>query len=328
MAGRAGRAARRPAARRDPRWRTGPRRRADGAVHGARRGLRRGARLPRARRSGEPGPVARLPLRHGAAHRVRLRTARAHPGLGPPRTCRATHRGPVIGVLYYRAHHVAGNTAFVETLCLAIEEAGGQALPVYCGSLRSAEPGLFDHAPGRGRPGGHRARRRGHPSGDRLGGRGRLRVGRRRARRAGRADPAGPLPDHGKGRLAGEHDGLSPLDAASQVAIPEFDGRIITVPFSFKEVDDEGLTVYVADPERASRVAGIAVRHGLLRHVRAPERRIAVMLSAYPTKHSRIGNAVGLDTPASVVRLLTAMTEAGTTSETVSPAWRNWTATR
>ncbi len=28
------------------------------------------------------------------------------------------------------------------------------------------------------------------------------------------------------------------------------------------------------------------------------------MLSAYPTKHARIGNAVGLDTPASVVRLL------------------------
>ncbi len=47
-----------------------------------------------------------------------------------------------------------------------------------------------------------------------------------------------------------------PLDAATQVAIPEFDGRIITVPFSFKEIDADGLTVYVADPERAARVAG------------------------------------------------------------------------
>jgi cobaltochelatase CobN len=35
------------------------------------------------------------------------------------------------------------------------------------------------------------------------------------------------------------------------------------------------------------------------------------MLSAYPTKHARIGNAVGLDTPASVVRLLAAMHGAG-----------------
>src|SRR5262249_41455611 len=106
-------------------------------------------------------------------------------------------------------------------------------------------------------------------------------------------------------------DGLSPLDAATQVAIPEFDGRIITVPFSFKEIDPDGLTVYVADPERAARVAGIAVAHARLRHVPAARKRVALMLSAYPTKHSRIGNAVGLDTPASTVRLLDALRERG-----------------
>ncbi|WP_460370657.1 cobaltochelatase subunit CobN, partial [Actinocorallia lasiicapitis] len=106
-------------------------------------------------------------------------------------------------------------------------------------------------------------------------------------------------------------DGLTPLDAASQVAIPEFDGRIITVPFSFKEIDEDGLTVYVADEERARRVAGIAYRHALLRRVAPADKRVAIMLSAYPTKHSRIGNAVGLDTPRSVVRLLAAMRESG-----------------
>ncbi|MBE1583754.1 cobaltochelatase CobN [Nonomuraea angiospora] len=83
------------------------------------------------------------------------------------------------------------------------------------------------------------------------------------------------------------------------------------MPFSFKEIDPEGLTVYVADPERAARVAGIAVRHGLLRHTPPAERRLVVMLSAYPTKHSRVGNAVGLDTPASTVRLLARLDEAG-----------------
>ncbi|WP_374216087.1 cobaltochelatase subunit CobN, partial [Frankia sp. AiPs1] len=54
-----------------------------------------------------------------------------------------TPAGPVIGVLYYRAHHVAGNTAFVEELCAAVERAGGTALPVYCASLRTAEPELL-----------------------------------------------------------------------------------------------------------------------------------------------------------------------------------------
>ena len=35
------------------------------------------------------------------------------------------------------------------------------------------------------------------------------------------------------------------------------------------------------------------------------------MLSAYPTKHSRVGNAVGLDTPASAIELLRRMRAQG-----------------
>ncbi|MET0227199.1 MAG: cobaltochelatase subunit CobN, partial [Actinomycetes bacterium] len=105
--------------------------------------------------------------------------------------------------------------------------------------------------------------------------------------------------------------GLSPLDAATQVAIPEFDGRLISVPFSFKELDGDGLSRYVPDPERAERVAGTAVALARLRHVPPADRRVAVVLSSYPTKHARIGNAVGLDTPASAVRLLRALRERG-----------------
>ena len=33
--------------------------------------------------------------------------------------------GPTIAVLYYRAQQLAGNTAYVEALCSAIEDAGG-----------------------------------------------------------------------------------------------------------------------------------------------------------------------------------------------------------
>ena len=110
---------------------------------------------------------------------------------------------------------------------------------------------------------------------------------------------------------ADSSEGLSPLDVATQVAVPEFDGRIITVPFSFKQTDADGLPRYVADPERCARVAGIAVAHARLRHIPPSQRKIAIMLSAYPTKHSRIGNAVGLDTPVSAIRLFRAMREAG-----------------
>ncbi|MFG6194455.1 cobaltochelatase subunit CobN [Nonomuraea sp. JJY05] len=219
--------------------------------------------------------------------------------------------GPVIGVLYYRAHHLAGNTAFVETLCAAVEDAGGQALPVFCSSLRTAEPELLDTLRAADAlvvtvlaAGGSRPATAGAGGDDEAWDVGAL---------AALDVPILQGLCLTTGRRAWEEndDGLSPLDAASQVAIPEFDGRIITVPFSFKEIDPEGLTVYVADPERAARVAGIAVRHGLLRHTPPAERRLVVMLSAYPTKHSRVGNAVGLDTPASTVRLLARLAEAG-----------------
>ena len=56
------------------------------------------------------------------------------------------------------------------------------------------------------------------------------------------------------------------------------------------------------------------------------------MLSAYPTKHARIGNAVGLDTPASAVALIRAMAEAGYSvqdrTQPASPASPSRTATR
>nr|WP_218005239.1 cobaltochelatase subunit CobN [Actinomadura macra] len=223
----------------------------------------------------------------------------------------AERNGPLVGVLYYRAHHLAGNTAFVEALCAAIEAAGGRALPVFCASLRTAEGPLLETL---GRvdalvvtvlaAGGTKPAFAGAGGDD-------------------EAWDVGALAELDVPILQGlcltseraawedNDDGLSPLDTATQVAVPEFDGRIITVPFSFKETDEDGLSVYVADPERAARVAGIAVRHGALRHVPAGEKRVALMLSAYPTKHARIGNAVGLDTPASVVGLLAAMREHG-----------------
>ena len=59
-------------------------------------------------------------------------------------------------------------------------------------------------------------------------------------------------------------EGLLPVDAATQVAIPEFDGRIIGGPISFKERDAEdspvGAPVRATWPTRALRPAGEARR--------------------------------------------------------------------
>jgi cobaltochelatase CobN len=218
---------------------------------------------------------------------------------------------PTVAVLYYRAHHVAGNTGFVEALCTAVEDAGGIVLPVFCATLRGAESDLLSVL----------------KTADAL----LVTVLAAGGSRPADAAAGGDESSWDIGALAGldipvlqaistltsrEHwqnsrEGLIPLDAATQVAIPEFDGRLITVPFSFKEIDEHGLTRYVADPERAARAAGIAVAHARLRHKPAADKRIALVLTAYPTKHARIGNAVGLDTPVSALRLLSALREAG-----------------
>ncbi|WP_054813130.1 cobaltochelatase subunit CobN [Nocardia arizonensis] len=228
------------------------------------------------------------------------------------RTARAVHESaPTVAVIYYRAQHLAGNTGYIDALCSAIEDAGARPLPLYCASLRTAEPELLETlrradalvvtvlAAGGARPA---------------------------TAAAGGDDEAwdvaalaeldvpilqGLCLTSGRDQWAANDDGLSPLDVATQVAVPEFDGRIITVPFSFKEFDAEGLSTYVPDAERAARVAGIAVRHARLNRIPAADKKIVLMLSAYPTKHARIGNAVGLDTPASAIRLLAAMRAAG-----------------
>jgi cobalamin biosynthesis Mg chelatase CobN len=104
---------------------------------------------------------------------------------------------------------------------------------------------------------------------------------------------------------------LAPIDAAMQVAIPEFDGRLITVPFSFKEEGPDGIGVY--QPTRSGPPGWPGSRSGTpaCAGSRTTPSASCIMLSSYPTKHARIGNAVGLDTPASAVRLLRAMRDAG-----------------
>jgi hypothetical protein len=62
--------------------------------------------------------------------------------------------------------------------------------------------------------------------------------------------------------------GLNPLDTAMNVALPEFDGRIIGVPVSFKP-EDPASSDYQPLPDRMRRLAGIAARLARLKHTPA-----------------------------------------------------------
>jgi cobaltochelatase CobN len=217
---------------------------------------------------------------------------------------------PTVGIVFYRSHRATGNTAFVAALADAVEQAGANVLCAWTYSLRPDAGGrvpvldiLGEHvdalittvlASG------------GSNAGD-------LEAGWRAQALENLGIPViqGLCVTVTRERWAASASGLTPLDGAMQVAIPELDGRIIGVPVSFKEPlaeqpFDVGTEVlhYAPDLERCRRLARLAVRHARLRHVPAADARIAIVLSSFPTKHGRVGNAVGLDTPASAIALL------------------------
>ncbi|MFN2608992.1 MAG: cobaltochelatase subunit CobN [Acidimicrobiales bacterium] len=258
----------------------------------------------------------------GADRRLAERGTARRPQPGPdPGPGRAPRRRPVIGIVFYRAHLLSGNTSFVDDLCSALEARGASPVPVWCYSLRPDADGRV-------------------PALELLAERGVdvvvttvLAMGSAHdddwdaSALAALDVPVVQAVAATSSRAVWEASpaGLGPLDVAMSVAIPEFDGRIVGPPFSFKEVVDDGdelgaaVTAYRTVADRAARVAGLAVRLAALRARPRADTRVAVVLSAYPTKRSRIGNAVGLDTPASVVGLLHALAGAGYRVDRIPP---------
>ncbi len=111
--------------------------------------------------------------------------------------------------------------------------------------------------------------------------------------------------------------GLSPRDIAMHAALPEVDGRIITRAIAFKSVkafdEDCQCDVVRFEPEqsRINFVAEQAKRWSWLRTAPKWSKRIALVLANYPNRDGRLGNGVGLDTPAGAVMALNALSTAG-----------------
>ena len=230
---------------------------------------------------------------------------------------------PTVGICFYRSHRLTGNTAFVDDLVGAIEDAGANALAVWSYTLRRDTDG---NVPALALLDGHvdalittMLATGGSGAGDNAAQAG-AGVGDTWQHWDATALAALDVPviqgvcsTSSRATWLESDAGLTPLDAATQVAIPEFDGRLLGGVISFKERDAQDSPVgvpvprYVADGERCARVAELAVRHARLRHLPAEERRVALLLTAFPTKHAKIGMAVGLDTPASAIELLAAL---------------------
>jgi cobaltochelatase CobN len=216
---------------------------------------------------------------------------------------------PVAAILFYRAHLLSGNTAFIDALADALSARGLEPLCIFTSSLkeqRDGAPAAFafldprtsvlistlSFAQGEVNTG------RVTPAGEQISVLERLGIPILQTMSASVPQASWEISSRG----------LNPLETAINVAIPEFDGRIITVPVSFKErASGNDGALYSPHAERMDRVAGIAARLVALREKPNARKRIAFVLTNSSSKAAQVGNAVGLDAPASLMNLLRAM---------------------
>ncbi len=250
-------------------------------------------------------------------------------GIGVGELLARRHRPgrPIVAVLFYRAHWMSGNLAFVDALAHRLEAAGCTPLPIFCYSLKGDGNGpppvfrdLLLHPDGSARidaivntlsfsMGRVEVKGVSIASGWSVDALDRLDVPIIQA----------IVSTSTTAQWEGSTAGLSPIDTAMNVAMPEFDGRVIGVPISFKEElgEDDRLGTrlmrYAPVEDRVDFIARLAANWARLRAVPNDQKRVALILANYPTRSARIGNAVGLDTPASVLQVLRALREAGYT---------------
>ena len=219
--------------------------------------------------------------------------------------------GPVVALTFYRALVQSGNTEPIAALCEALAARGLRPLPIFLSSLKdpvscetvrtlfaAAQPSAIVNLTGF----------------------------------------AASQPESGLGTVLDEADvpvlqavlstadraswegssqGLGPRDLAMNVALPEVDGRVLSRAVAFKDASAFDRAVqcnivrHVAEPDRIAFVADLAAAWCRLRQTPVAKRRTAIVLANYPNRDGRLGNGVGLDTPAGTMVVLHAMDEAG-----------------
>jgi cobaltochelatase CobN len=216
--------------------------------------------------------------------------------------------GGVVPVVFYRALVQSGNTAPVDALVAALAARHLRALPIYVQSLKDGEAvGLIE------------AVFAAHPPAVILNATG-FSVAASGASDPLRADcPILQIVFSGGDETVWRDgtQGLGPRDLAMNVALPEIDGRILSRAVSFKAPlgrdpeTEADLVGYKPVADRVAFVADLTRNWARLRAKPPAERRIAIILANYPNKDGRIGNGVGLDTPASAIAILRALKSAG-----------------
>ena len=217
---------------------------------------------------------------------------------------------PVVALLFYRSHLQAANTGFINVFCDRLQAQGLNPLPIAVASLK--EPGCLDQVQAWLDDAGAElilnttGFAQSSPEAPHL----------RPFRRDIPVIQAICAQDNQPAWLASEQ-GLGARDLAMHIALPELDGRIISRPISFKDLawrserSQSDVVCYRAHSERMDFVAELARRWIELARLPNADKRVALILANYPTRDGRIGNGVGLDTPAAALNILRALQAQG-----------------
>ncbi|MFH0295740.1 cobaltochelatase subunit CobN [Bradyrhizobium sp. 31Argb] len=254
---------------------------------------------------------AQLALRFAAhliGHGNRPPSARPMPAAGFWNGEPATDERPNAVVIFYRALVAGGDTAAVDALCSALRARGLNVVGLYVTSLKDERSIAF-----------LRTALAAHPPD--------IIVNATAFATATARENAGILSETdcpvlqvaqaGISRKSWESStrGLNPRDLAMHVVLPEVDGRIFANAIAFKEAGQSlgsfTPTAFRPVEDRVKATADLAAAWVRLRRTPASQRRVAIVLANYPNRDGRLANGVGLDTPQSLIGILTAMGNEG-----------------
>ncbi|HET9147516.1 MAG TPA: cobaltochelatase subunit CobN [Acetobacteraceae bacterium] len=224
---------------------------------------------------------------------------------------------PLAAIIFYRSHLLAGDTAPFEALAAALRERGLTVAACFVDSLKNRAAADFV-----------RDWLRAHRPAVVLNATG---FSARRDEEGSPLDAAGApilqlvLAGGGVETWRASFRGLSQVDLAMQVALPERDGRLLTTAISFKAEAERLPGLEFSRIVNRSEAAGIALAAdraaGWARLAETPRsaRRLALVVSDYPDADrggtapdsGQTGHAVGLDVFASIAEILGRLGRAG-----------------
>ncbi len=224
-----------------------------------------------------------------------------------------------VGILFYRSHYLAGNTLPIDALCQALTTRNLTPVPIFVSSVRDLEVQealLTYFQPDNDSPiqlllnttsfSLAKIQIEGENEEE-------LKLWKTLDIPVFQVILSGGTVEQWENSFAG----LSPRDVAMNVALPEVDGRIITRAISFKAIAtwnekiETDVVTYQPQQDRIEFVADLAANYVQLANTEIRDRKIAIILANYPNKDGRLANGVGLDTPASCIKILEALEAEG-----------------